>query len=149
MMPLVIVLVAGCARHQNTAADNGFTIEFRLATAAPRPGTVEMVPLNGRRPIWVYPEVVIAGDDIASAERAKDGLGHPAILLEMTDSGAAYLQELGVSHIDKPLALFVDGVLISAPYVESTLSKRMMIIGTPNGIDKDIVKRVVKRINSS
>ena len=148
LLPLLVMLVAGCASRQTAATDEVFTIEFKLATAAPRPGAIEMVPLGSDRPIWVYPEVVITRADIAYAERAKDNLGYPAILLEMTDDGAARLLAVSTKHIDQPLALFVDGALISAPYVRSQLSKRMMIIGSPTGIEKEVAKRVVERINA-
>jgi len=67
---------------------------------------------------------------IKHAVATRDSRGHPAIDIEFDDAGSQQLTALTEAHIDCALAIVIDGVVLSAPVVKTTISRRVEITGS-------------------
>ena len=83
-------------------------------------------------------------DDIAEARSAKDGQAKPAVEVIFTKDGAKKMAKLSEQHKDKPLAILVDGKVISSPFVREKFSERALITGN---FTKEEVGKLVQGIN--
>lgn len=144
------LLAAGCAQktpqpeatHPDDARDPGqpaVTVEFRVASATPVEGYTEYAAPGGRA-VYVAPEPFLTHADVAAARLFGDGK-EQFIELEFKREGALTLAEVTRAQIGKPIAIFANQQLISAPLVQTAIaSGRAYISGnfTPQEA-KDIV----------
>jgi protein-export SecD/SecF family membrane protein len=63
----------------------------------------------------------LTGRYLKRAQVGFDQVGNPIVLLEFNDEGAKIFAELTEKNIGKPLAIFLDGKLISAPTVKEKI----------------------------
>ena len=61
----------------------------------------------------------------------------------LTDAGARKMAEFSAGQIGKPLAILLDGKVISAPIVRVVIQKEGTITGGPNGLTPDEVQRLL------
>lgn len=112
------------------------SLEVRLAEREPGPGLTEVAgPGQGER-LYVHPPVV-TGADVASARVATvltdngqrlnvDAVG---VAVTFTAPAASRLRAATQSHVGKPLAIVVDGRVISAPVVRDPIEGAAVISG--------------------
>ena len=93
--------------------------------------------------IWVAPEVPLTSRDIARAEARTLPDGGPAVAIVMTDDGAKKMASLTSSQVNKPIALLLDGTVIWAPTVRSTIDKEAVLTGGPGGLTKAQIDRLI------
>jgi len=72
----------------------------------------------------------LAGDIIESARAARDTSGKPIIEFVLTDDAAARFAQTTKDNIGRALAIVLDGELITAPRINSEISKNGEISGT-------------------
>lgn len=70
----------------------------------------------------------------------------PTIGLEFNDEGAKIFEELTEQNVGKPLAIFLDGVLLSAPNVNEKISGGKAVI--TGQFTRDEAKQMIQRLNS-
>ena len=71
----------------------------------------------------VFQSTDLTGKYLKSAEMGFDQtLGEPLILLQFDDEGSKLFEELTEKNIGKPLAIYIDGMVISAPTVQQKIS---------------------------
>jgi protein-export SecD/SecF family membrane protein len=63
----------------------------------------------------------LTGRYLKRAQVGFDQVGNPIVLLEFNDEGAKIFAELTEKNVGKPLAIFLDGKLISAPTVKEKI----------------------------
>ncbi|HJZ59635.1 MAG TPA: hypothetical protein VKE74_32115, partial [Gemmataceae bacterium] len=80
--------------------------------------------------------------DIAAATTNADG----AIEVTLTEAGAKKLEKLSGEHLDKPLAILVDGKVISAPVIRAKLGGSVVITGS---FTKDEAEKLAKAISGN
>jgi len=122
-------------------------VEFRAASMNSTPDSVKMVAPAGAAPIYVAPQVVISNSDIATASIGTTENGTRAVYVTLTDAGASKLLAYTSVHLREPIAIMIDGQLVSAPMVQSPLSKVAMILGGPNGFTEEEASRLVTSLN--
>jgi beta-lactamase regulating signal transducer with metallopeptidase domain len=104
-------------------------LEVRLAESEPGEGLVEVVVAGREQPIFLHAEPVVTGADVASAQvREGDGADFSIEVVFRPDA-AARMAEATRSHIDRPMAILVDGEVVSAPTVRSAVRDRAVITG--------------------
>ena len=74
-------------------------------------------------------EAIVDGLDIEDARREIDAFGEPVVMVTFSENGAERLEEFTDSHVGEYLAIVLDGVVISAPQVQSRLGRSVMITG--------------------
>jgi preprotein translocase subunit SecD len=119
---LAAAVLSGCASHQ--------TLEIRAASKDPVAGVVNSAPSKDSMPIYVLPQVVVTGADVAWARASTDERGGRAVSIWFTTDGARKFHEYTKAHVGQPVAVFVDGKLVEAPYVQSPL-RDVATIGDP------------------
>lgn len=68
-------------------------------------------------------ETNLTGADLRSADVSFDQTtGKPVVLLEFTDEGGGKFAAITEKNIDKPLAILLDGLVVSAPIVQQTIT---------------------------
>lgn len=103
-------------------------VELRRAETAPADGLVEAVVVGSGEKVYLHKAAALTGADIASA-KATGGATDPAVDLTFTEAGAKKMAKLSAEHADKPLALVVDGKVLSAPVVRARLGSSVRITG--------------------
>ena len=115
--------------------------EVRLAEDAFSPGLQEVVVSGAGRKIYLHRETVVTNSDIASA-RLVDGNGSTyGVSITLRPDGAARMRRATEGHVDRPVAILIDGTVVMAPTVRSP-------IGAEASISGDFSKAEAERIVS-
>jgi len=122
-----------------------FKVEFRRAERKPAEGLTEAIVAGTADKVYLHKSADATNADIIEARAAEDGQQRPAVEIIFTKEGAKKMAKLSEQHKDKPLAILVDGKVISAPVVRAQFSERALIGGN---FTKEEVARLVKGINS-
>jgi preprotein translocase subunit SecD len=120
MLTLVVVAaLTGCAtmRSQNASV----TLEFRPGSQSPGSGLTEMTVPGSERPVYVSDDVLLSNADVESA-RVVSGPHGPQIEVVFTRAGTERFTTATEQNIMKPLAILVDGKLLSAPIVREKIT---------------------------
>ena len=118
-------------------------LEIRRAETAPAEGLTEAKVVGSGDKVYLHKEVEISNADIATATAGEER-GKPAVLFTLTPEGSKKMQRLTETHKDKPLAILLDGKVVSAPVVRSVISDKGVITGM---FTKDEVEKLAKGIS--
>ena len=142
---VLLMFTVGCATQSPAQTHQ---LEFRPASYEPSPGSVAFQDPNEPRTVYVSPSPIITHKDIRSAKQTtQPQTDAPAIQLELKEAAGDRMYEYTRNHIRKPIAIVLDGALLSAPTVMSTLRTQLMIIGGPEGLTPDQVQHILDAIN--
>jgi len=135
----IVILFCGALQAQ---------AQFSVNAAAedPVPGWQRM-DVEGRA-VWINPTPALSSSDIQGAEPATDRIYGNFVKVVFTDSGARKMRELTTAQMNKPIAIVLDGKVISAPKVRSVISNDGIITGKPpEGLSIEQVRRILVSIN--
>jgi preprotein translocase subunit SecD len=145
LFPWAILLVGMCWSGPMIIADGPKTrVEIRRAEKSPGKGLTGATVVGSKEKVYLHKEAVMTNQDLARAELDEDATGRPAIQLYLTKEGAAKMEKLTGSHMDKPLGFLVDDRLFAAPTVRARISDKAFFTG---GFSKQEAERIVKAIN--
>lgn len=119
-------------------------VEFRLAEEEAAEGLTEAVAPSSNRKIYLHKTAVATNADLASARVTEDSQQNPAIAITFTKDGAKKMQEVTEKHVGKPLAILVNGKVVSAPTIRSAVSGEAQIVGL---FTTEEVEKIVDSIN--
>ena len=136
---LAVVLAGAAVQAQQ--------LEIRAAAVDSTDGWVRMELPDGAGPIWVAPTSSLTGADIARVEPRQGDDGQVAVSMELTAAGAAKMRQLSAAQLGKPLAMVLDGSVISAPTVRSEIGGEVMITGR-DGLTPDEVERIIAAVGA-
>lgn len=106
----------------------------------------EGAPINGQ-PTWI--STGLSGKDLTRAALSTDQTNRWVVDLEFNDKGANKFGELTRSLVGKPMAIFFNGELQSAPMIrEQILGGRAQISGGENGFQYEEAKKMVDLLNA-
>lgn len=127
---LLLLVMHGCySASPGTPVSQITKIEFKLAAEQPAAGLVKMPVFNSDQVSYVAQSSSLTNQDIAFVSIVSDNNGGKALSLTFTDQGARKMSQLTNNNTGSILALVVDGVLISAPRINSVISNKAMITG--------------------
>jgi hypothetical protein len=121
--------------------------EIHLAEENPAPGLREVAIPGTDRRIYIHEEAVIVNSDIARATVA-EGQGTSSFGVDVTFNaeGAAKMLRATQNHIGRPLAVLVDGKVVIAPVVRTSIGASASINGNYSRADAErIVAGVLGR----
>ena len=126
-----------------TQADVRF--EVRLAETASGPGLREARIAGTERVIYLHEEIVVSNGDIDRAEMlpGREGLRF-VVGVHFTPEGARKMNAATQNHIDRPIAILVDGEVVMAPTVRSTIGDSAEINGN---YTREQAERIVNGLN--
>jgi hypothetical protein len=116
--------------------------EVKLAEHNPAPGLKEAKVAGSKQLVYLHNEVVVTNADIAKAEVIPHETQY-WIGVTLTPAGARKMHAATQRHIDKPMAILIDGEVITAPIVRDTISDSAVINGK---ITKEEAERIVAGI---
>ena len=115
------VAVHGSKRDRLLVELPGFTDVERAKAVIQATGVLELRLEDGT--------VVIRGADIRTAHAGVDGYGQPDVTFTLHADGARRFAEATAANIGKPLAITLDGKVISAPTIEGRIAGDGHIVG--------------------
>src|SRR5262249_52437713 len=90
--------------------------------------------------VFLHAEAIVTNGDIARARAIENGsAGTYSVAVTLSEEGAAKMVRASSSHIDKPIAILVDGAVVSAPVVRSPISKSAVISGDYTKAEADTI----------
>jgi preprotein translocase subunit SecD len=130
----IVTLLAGILNGQSP-------VEIRAAASSAVSGWQRMASPGGD-PLWVSPDNQLTSTDIERAE-ARTLPSGPAVAMILTAEGAKKMAALSKAQIDKPIALMLDGEVIWAPIVRSTIEREAILSGGPGGLTPAQIQRLL------
>lgn len=74
-------------------------------------------------------ETVLTGDEVVRAEAQESQFGSWQVQVELSAAGAETLKTFTSTHIGQPMAIVVDGVVISVPIIQTEVSTPVILSG--------------------
>ncbi|MGQ9586347.1 MAG: protein translocase subunit SecD [Anaerolineae bacterium] len=96
------------------------TVTATLTPTGETPGTVAETPTPTPASEKVYP-TIMTGKHLKTASAGQDEYGRPEIDFELTDEGAKIFADFTKNNVGKILAITMDGVVISAPVIQTPI----------------------------
>ncbi|MFM8534540.1 MAG: SecDF P1 head subdomain-containing protein [Acidimicrobiia bacterium] len=131
---VIVTLLAGILNGQTP-------VEIRAAASSAVSGWAQMTSPGGD-PLWVAPDIRLTSADIERAE-ARQLADGPAVAIVLTTDGARKMAALSNAQMNKPIALLLDGQVIWAPVVRSTVEKEAVMTGGPGGLTQAQIQRLL------
>ena len=129
---IVVGFVAGGARiwWQGAATlQAAIRFEVRLAEDQPGPGLREAQIAGSDRVVYVHQEIVVTNDDIARSNVVQDGPSRYGVGVEFNAAGAQKMRQATASHVGRPVAILIDGDVVTAPVLRAPISTSAVISG--------------------
>ena len=114
------------------------SLEIRAASNSAVAGWQQMSGPRGET-LWVSPSSALTTADIARGEPRTDANGQRTVAVVFTDDGARKMAQLSKTHVNQPIAMLLDGKLVWAPVVRSTIEKEAVL----SGATPEVVQRVL------
>ena len=123
---LVSYLLVPCG--QLHAEEPAPLLEFRLADNNETAGWKEMEVRGSSNSVFVSDEVALTGRHVEKVSFDKDE-NSPLLLLTLTEEGAKAMGEITSRNLNKKLAIVLNGKVLSAPTIRSTITNNVAITG--------------------
>jgi len=134
---LFLLLLAGCGGESDMVS-----FETRLASFEPVEGYAERI-LPGGQKIWVAETTVLTGADTVEAQ-VMPGPRGPMISVTLNENGRLKFSAATAASVGKPMAMLIDGDLVSAPMVQAPITEpRLLIMGD---FDEDEALRIARGV---
>ena len=111
------------------------SLELRAASSVAVGGWQQM-PGPGGTMLWVSTTSALTDADIARAEARTQSDGQRTVAVVFTTDGARKMAQLSTAQIGKPVAVLLDGKIIAAPIVRSSIANEATITGTTENLDR-------------
>lgn len=125
----VVVIVALGSLSCTLATEPKVKVEFRRAESKPAEGLTEAIVSGSTDKVYLHPSADLTNADIASARVITDQPAGLAIEITFTKDGVTKAAKMSEGHQDKPVAILVDGQVISAPIVKAKFGQKVLITG--------------------
>lgn len=118
------------------------TIEVRKAESKPAIGLIEANISGTKRKVYLHKTASLSSTDFVEASWKMNSYKMPEVSIKLTKEGGAKLAKVTKEHLEKPLAILLNGKVISAPIVKDVIRGNVML----TGISKAQAERFVKII---
>ena len=128
-----IGLLSPVGASSQTPAPAATALEVRLAETQPAPGLVEATVLDSNEKVYLHREAVVTNADVIQAT-VVPGITSVNFNVAITfnRTGAAKMTRATASHLNKPVAILINGRVVTAPKVRSQISDQAVISGDFN-----------------
>jgi len=122
----IAVAAAGCAGTAGPEPE--VRLELRAAESARARGLTEMVVKGSDTRVWVSPDVILTNADVASATVRTGEDGAVRVELVLTEGGRRAFSRATMASIGKPVAILIDGEVVSAPIVRDRIDGGQAVV---------------------
>lgn len=132
---LLIAAIAGVAagyqlwQHGTTTLVAAVQFEVRLAEEQPIPGLIVGQVGESGRVIYLHPETVVSNEDVAQSWVSQEGPDRFSVVVEFLQPGAARMRQATTAHLGRPVALLIDGRVVTAPMIRSPIGDSAVLSG--------------------
>jgi len=142
---LAVVALAALGASLAMAADPPRAkVEFRRAETKAAEGLTEATIAGTDTKIYLHKEVELTNKDIAGASVEDDKDRGVSVRITLTKEGAQKAAKLSEAHLDKPLAILVDGKVVSAVTVRAKFGGNVAISGNFTKADAEKLAKSIK-----
>jgi TonB family protein len=110
-------------------ADGRARLEIRLAEMAPGAGLIESVVQSSDQRIYLHPAPLATGADVTGARVVEPSGGLFGVSVTFSDAAAARIASQTAAHLGRPVAILVDGIVITVSTVRGPFSNSAVITG--------------------
>jgi preprotein translocase subunit SecD len=123
-----LISLAGAAAQPATAPATA--LEVRLAETMPAAGLVEAQVSGSPDKVYLHPEAVVTSSDVVAA-RVVPGITAVNFNVAVTfnSAGAERMARATAAHLNKPVAILINGRVIAAPVVRAQIRESAVISG--------------------
>ena len=152
LLPVAVILHVTCAAQAPQDDPRPARFELHLAQETPDDGLIEAMVENTDKKVYLFKEVLITNKDLIEVRVIGEGGFFAAeargpsyfeIHVVFTGEGARKMARASEMHIGKPIAILVDGKVLSAPIVRSVIGDRAAISGS---FTKEVAESLANRI---
>ena len=128
---LLIVASSSMWPFGGSTAQAAIRFEVRLAEEQPIAGLTAARVANSNRTVYLHPDVVVTNTDIAFSNVVPGNTPSPQFWIDvrLTAAGADRMRQATRNHIGRPVAILIDGEVVSAPTVKSPIGDAAVISG--------------------
>jgi hypothetical protein len=121
--------------------------EIRAASIDPMDGWTKSERVIGGTRVWISPDIVVDASGVFIAEPIVDDQDRNAVLIDLDDAATEALLEFTSGWLSKPVAVFVDGRIVTTPILNATLSRKFVIAGAE--MTKEQADDLARRLRQS
>jgi preprotein translocase subunit SecD len=103
-------------------------LEIRLAEEQPAIGLVEAPVSHSDRHVYLQQSAVITNEDVTNARVVPAGAAFN-VAISLTPQGAAKMAKATQGHIGRPLAILVNGTVVTAPTLRAAIGQDALVTG--------------------
>jgi hypothetical protein len=103
--------------------------EVRLAETQAVPGLIVARVGNSDQVIYLHPEAIVTNEDIAQSWVTQDGPDRYGVSVQLLEAGAQRMRQATATHIGRPVAILINGQVVTAPTVRSAIGDSAWING--------------------
>lgn len=126
-----LILLAACTASEfaDDATKERPGLAFRLAEPERADGLVEAVVPNDGSTIFLHPDDVLTDKDVTSVTFGRDENGGVDATVQIEGTAAKRLAAATKAHINRRMAILLDGKVITAVVIRSEISDQARITG--------------------
>jgi preprotein translocase subunit SecD len=110
---------------QSTAA-----LEVRLAETQPAAGLIEASLSGSSEKVYLHREVVVTNADVVQAQVVPGNASSAFnVTVAFSSEGAAKMAQATASHLNRPLAILINGQVVAAPTLRGQVTNTAVITG--------------------
>lgn len=132
--------------RERTTLHAAVRFEVRLAEDRRQPDLREARITGTGRPIYLHEPVIVTNADIAGstlmAENAPSRFG---VVVQFTPAGSRKMREATAGHVGKPVAILIDGEVVSAPIVRGPIGESAVVSGAYTRADAERILNGIRR----
>jgi hypothetical protein len=111
--------------------------EVRLAEAQPAPGLIVARVAYSEELVYLHPDPIVTNDDIAQSWVLEDAPDRFGVSVHFLEAGAQRIRQATANHLGRPVALLIDGQVVTAPIVRSAISDSAVISGNYTRVEAE------------
>ena len=116
-------VLGGC----ETLLETTSPVEIRAASTTERSDWRASGYHLGGLDTWVSPDATVTASGIVRARRSIDDLGEPTVILQFDQASSIRMDELTTRRASRPIAIILDGRVIAAPVVTTSVEETLVI----------------------
>jgi preprotein translocase subunit SecD len=123
-------LMPAAGAVSQTANPAATAFEIRLAETAPASGLVEAAVPDSNQKVYLHGESIVTAADVVRAT-VVPGITSVNFNVAVTfnGAGAAKMAKATAAHLNKPVAILINGRVVAAPMVRAQIAEQAVISG--------------------
>jgi bla regulator protein blaR1 len=115
-------------------------MEIRLAETTPGVGLQQARVSGSDQPIYLHPVALATWSDVSIARIVNVGDSRFGVAVTLNSDAAARMATATAAHLNRPLAIILDGRVVAAPTVRSPIGEMAMITGITAAAAQELIE---------